>query len=215
LVQSLSKQGAPLVGLNVSGLLFNSDDGGKSHYGLKGDYRQIVIDLTRRLVDEGCRVVLIPHVVTPPGHFESDIAACEAVAAHLNDSDCVTALPALADARQIKWVISQMDWFCGTRMHSTIAALSSGVPTAAIAYSLKTAGVFESCGQEPCVIDPRKLETAAAVEMLWSCWQSREEARSLLQQRLAAVMTTASTQMRAIIQAVTRTAALSAMQRTA
>ena len=74
--------------------------------------------------------------------------------------------PSTLDEREVKWLISHMDWFCGTRMHSTIAALSTGVPTAATAYSDKTLGVFASCGVEDQVIDPRRLPTEAVIDRL-------------------------------------------------
>ncbi len=51
-------------------------------------------------------------------------------------------------------------------MHSTIAALSRGVPTAAIAYSDKTKGVFETCGQGDEVFDPRTLDTKDVTDSL-------------------------------------------------
>ena len=38
-------------------------------------------------------------------------------------------------------------------MHATIAALSSGVPCATVAYSLKARGVFASCGMAHAVAD--------------------------------------------------------------
>ena len=50
------------------------------------------------------------------------------------------------DASEVKWCISKLDWFVGSRMHATIAALSSGVPCAAIAYSRKFRGVFATLG---------------------------------------------------------------------
>ncbi len=52
-------------------------------------------------------------------------------------------------------------------MHSTIAGLSSGVPTATVTYSDKALGVFELCGQEDHVIDPRIFDTEQVVARLW------------------------------------------------
>jgi polysaccharide pyruvyl transferase WcaK-like protein len=114
----------------------------------------------------------------------------------------VAVLPALHDPCEVKWVISQLDWFCGTRMHSTIAALSSGVPAAAIAYSPKTLGVFETCGQGAHVADPRQLDTGDVVERLWQSWAAREEARRSLQATLPAVLRRAEEQMDAIVATV-------------
>lgn len=85
-------------------------------------------------------------------------------------------------------------------MHSTIAALSSGVPAAAIAYSPKTLGVFETCGQGAHVADPRPaLETDGVVEQLWQSWTVRKEARQSLHATLPAVLRRAEEQMDAIV----------------
>jgi polysaccharide pyruvyl transferase WcaK-like protein len=81
-------------------------------------------------------------------------------------------------------------------MHSTIAALSSGVPTAAIAYSDKTLGVFESCGVEDQVIDPRQLETRAVVERLVESFERRAQTRQVLSTTIDGVKARAAEQLR-------------------
>ena len=206
----LGDKSAPLAGLNVSGLLMNRPGTAARQYGFQAHYGEAVISLVRRLLkDSGARVLLIPHVVTPPGHYESDIGACQRVADAVADAagGRVAVLPALHDPCEVKWVISQLDWFCGTRMHSTIAALSSGVPAAAIAYSPKTLGVFETCGQGAHVADPRQLDTGEVVERLWHSWAAREEARESLAAALPAVLQQAETQMDEIVAMVMRCAA--------
>jgi polysaccharide pyruvyl transferase WcaK-like protein len=194
----LDKRSGPVAGFNVSGLIYNDPDTAAAQYGLKADYRQVVVGFLQRLLKESdCRIVLIPHVVTPPGHYESDIQACQSVAELLAPAgaDRITVLPALSDPREVKWVIGKTDWFCGTRMHSTIAALSSGVPTAAIAYSLKTQGVFETCGQGEHVADPRALNTPEMIEKMLRSWGRRNFARESLIQKLQSVLAGCNEQM--------------------
>lgn len=198
----LNDKTVPLAGVNVSGLLMNRPETAAQQYGLKADYSQAVVSLVRRLLrDSNARVLLIPHVVSPPGHYESDIEACDSVAREVAGAadGRVAVMPALHDPREAKWIISRCDWFCGTRMHSTIAALSSGVPAAAIAYSPKTLGVFETCGQGAHVADPRQLNTAEVVEHLWQSREGREEAGQLLSATLPAVLRRAEEQMDAIV----------------
>lgn len=198
----LADKSTPLVGLNVSGLLMNRPEQAAKQYGFKADYTQVVVSLARRLLkDTGARILLIPHVVSPPGHYESDIEAGDRVAEAVADvaDGRVQCLPALHDPCEVKWVIAQCDWFCGTRMHATIAALSSGVPAAAIAYSPKTLGVFETCGQGAHVADPRTLDTEDMVEHLWQSWLTREEARQSLRAALPGVLRRAEEQMDIII----------------
>lgn len=194
----LTNKTTRVVGLNVSGLIYNDPVAAVSQYGFVADYRMVVTDLVRRLLEQSdARILLVPHVVTDSSNVESDIVACRDVAKvfHGKYDGRLAVLPALYDPRQIKWVISNCDWFCGTRMHATIAALSTGVPTAAVAYSLKTAGVFESCGQGRHVIDPRELPTKETVDQLWNSWLSRHDARESLSVELPAVLDQANRQM--------------------
>ena len=190
----------PVVGINVSGLIYNDAAGASQQYGLKADYRAVIHGLADRLLKESdCRILLIPHVITPKGHYESDVDACAAVAQFCGQSERVHVLPALADPRNVKWVIAQMDWFCGTRMHATIAGLSSGVPTAAIAYSLKTLGVFETCGQGTQVADPRSLETGEMVAQLYDSFLHKKRVREELANRLPTLAMQLSRQQDTII----------------
>ncbi len=73
----------------------------------------------------------------------------------------------------MKGLIACVDWFCGTRMHATIAGLSSGVPTAAVAYSIKTKGVFESCDQGHRVVTT-DTPTTDAIDLLAAAWADRD-----------------------------------------
>jgi colanic acid/amylovoran biosynthesis protein len=199
--QWLASRSAPVIGVNVSGLIAN-DANVARQFGLLADYRRVILEFLNRVVAESEeRILLVPHVITPEGHFESDVDACRRIFEVLNDraAERVAVLPSLSDPREVKWVIGQLDWFCGTRMHSTIAALSSGVPVAAIAYSDKTLGVFETCGQGEHVHDLRKLSTQDMVERLFWSWQQRDAARAALQNQLPHVLRQAEEQMDEIV----------------
>lgn len=198
----LTDRSVPTVGLNVSGLLFNRPADAAVQYGLKANYRQIMNSFIRRILEESdSRVLLIPHVIAPRGSFESDVDACEKLASafRVEFPDRIRVVPSLQDPSDIKWVISQCEWFCGTRMHSTIAALSSGVPAAAISYSPKTLGVFETCAQGAHVADPKARSTEEMTEHLWRSWQERDSARKSLHAALPDVMRQAEAQMDSIV----------------
>jgi len=169
------------IGINISGLIYNDFENAKKQFGFRADYRLAVLNLVKRFLSEtDCHVALVPHVVTPEGHYESDVDACRDVVTRLKDEKLqkrVVIVPAYGNPSEIKWVISQFDWFCGTRMHATIAALSSGVPASAISYSPKTLGVFETCGQGKHVIDPQILDEGDLVDCLWDSWKERKSSR--------------------------------------
>jgi polysaccharide pyruvyl transferase WcaK-like protein len=201
----------PVVGFNVSGLVYNRADEARRAYGLGCDYRAIVHEVIGSLAGEdGTRIILVPHVHAHHGdyRFESDHAACESVRAALpaKARESIVVLPELG-AAELKWVISRTDWFCGTRMHSAIAALSSGVPCAALAYSLKTRGVFATCGQEEHVADLRSATTEGAIAAVVGSWRSREAARASLAARLPATLAAADRQMDEVVAVCRRLAA--------
>lgn len=194
----LSSDSKPLIGLNISGLIYNDPEAAVRQYGFVADYRQVIRGFIEKILQEtDANVLLISHVVAPSGTVESDAQACQEVLRLLGDlpKGRVSMLPEMNDPRYVKWVVSQCDWFCGTRMHATIAGLSTGVPTAAIAYSLKTAGVFETCGQGDHVADPRELSTEVVIDRLWRSWVAREETRESLAVGLRPVLEQANRQM--------------------
>lgn len=129
--------GGRVLGLNVSSLIERYRRPGQ-------DLRTEVGDFIRHVVSAlGMRVLLVPHVnpLTENGHGgDSDYMA--PLLDQLDDlGRAVTLMPGHFNAAQTKYVISQLDFFIGARTHATIAALSSGVPTISIAYSVKARGI--------------------------------------------------------------------------
>lgn len=189
----------PVIGLNVSGLIHNQADAGKKAFGLRADYHKVIQGVVHRFLQQSeTRIVLVPHVQRPLGHYESDLQACKDVAKHFNRQDRIYVLDTHYNAMQMKWVIQNFDFFCGTRMHSTIAGLSSGLPTAAIAYSKKTLGVFSCCGQANCVTDPRDRDSDACIEDIWRVWLARDTIAYSLKNKLPEVIKQAKEQFTAI-----------------
>lgn len=188
------------VGLNVSGLIWNDPAAARDRFKFKADYREALVEFAVRALGEcDAPLLLVPHVVTPPGHYESDIDAARALRDAVDArspalAERVVVAPALNDPRAAKWIISRCSWFCGTRMHATIAGLSSGVATAAVSYSPKTLGVFETCAMGAHVVDPTSLDTAQVVDGMLASLRARDDARATLARTLPGVLATARAQ---------------------
>ena len=192
----------PLIGLNVSGLVANRPQEAARRFNLACDYPSLMRRLVMRLLeDTDANIVMVPHVHAPQGHYEADLDASVSLLRSLPQKYATALRERVAivgdapDACELKWLISQCDWFCGTRMHATIAAVSSGVPTAALAYSLKTLGVFKTCEAEASVVDLRQFEEDAALEQLFHLWQYRGEAAATLENALPGVRRRAARQL--------------------
>jgi polysaccharide pyruvyl transferase WcaK-like protein len=187
------RQKGRLAGFNVSGLLFNQPAEAMRMFGLRTGFRSLAIAFTRKLLEEtDASLLLMPHVLDRPGSQESDEDAVRAVREEFRAKygDRIFVPEMTHCAAQAKWYISRCAWFTGARMHATIAALSSGVPALALAYSGKMGGVFESCGQGHSVIDLRSEPTERAVldamfTSLADAEQNRQRLAGMLPQTLA------------------------------
>ena len=111
-------------------------------------------------------IYLIPHETT--AHTD-DHRFLKDVHSLLNDRGVPTVLvPPVFSAAELKWIISRMSAFAGARTHSTIAALSSGVPTLSIGYSLKARGLNRDIfgNLDYCVLADKKLDPEAFGERM-------------------------------------------------
>jgi hypothetical protein len=164
----------PLVGLNVSGLLYMGGYTRSNMFGLSGDYPELMRKIVRWFTGTaGTDVVLVTHVT---GAWEGDGKACAALYEELKE-ECGGRLH-LADPtydhREIKYLIGKCDFFLGARMHACIAALSQGIPAAGLAYSRKFGGVFESVGVGELVVDLRERGEDDTLERIETLFRERE-----------------------------------------
>ncbi len=97
-----------------------------------------------KVIGDGMQVLLIPHVYRVNGDIgENDVAILEILKNKITKyPNRVVLLPGQLTARELKWCIAQCRFFIGARTHATIAAISSGVPTIALAYSQKARGIW-------------------------------------------------------------------------
>lgn len=168
------------VGLNISALLMNRGYTGDNQFGLKADYRLLkdkIIEMFLAM-DNVC-VHLIPHVVVSYPHVENDYwESCRLIERF--NSDRLVLAPFFFSPEEAKGYISGMDFFMGSRMHSTIAAFSSGVPVVPLAYSRKFGGLFETTLKYPFVLDLCEKDSCECIEFLADAFGRRSELKELI-----------------------------------
>lgn len=176
-------ESAPLIGLNISGLLYFGGYTKQNEFGLKDDYA----DFSRRLVEDlldnsDANILLIPHTIQ--FHGEGDNLANERLLSALSSHHAkrVRILQPGADCQEVKHVIGRCGFFVGARMHACIAALSQGVPCIGLAYSLKFRGVFAAVNKQSSVIDLREMDANSAVLEIRREVQARIGGKELDQQ---------------------------------
>ena len=175
-LENLKAKGFMIVGINISGLLYNDDYSAKIQFNLKSDYQKLVGEIIKWFMTHpNIVVVLVPHVYAKPGYFESDPDACRHVYQQRvnNHPDRIFRVEDKLDHKQIKYLIGLSDFFMGSRMHSCIAAISQYVPTLGIAYSKKFIGVFDSVGIGDSVVDLRTEDEAQVLARMQEAFNSR------------------------------------------
>ena len=207
LLQQISawrSSGDLVVGLNVSGMLFESEQDVK-RFGFIDSYTDTVRELLRQLLRRpGVRIMLVPHVTAKNDPHTGDAAANEMLVRDLSpaERERVLLVPGTLGPMELKWVVGQCDWFCGTRMHACIAALSQGVPSTSIAYSDKTAGVFATAGVQDGVVDPRVSRGPQIVEQTLQGLDRRDQTAAALRDRLPALREQLAAQHRVILESI-------------
>lgn len=181
----------PVVGLNISGLLYMGGYSKNNVFGLKIDYKELIPDLIDfMIVKNNATVMLVPHVFGSDG--ESDSVVSQEIYSFLKERYDRRLLIASGEYNQseIKYVIGLCDFFIGSRMHACIAALSQNIPTVTIAYSGKFIGVMQTIGVAELVADPRKLEKEEIFRVIGDAFEQKARLREHLERTMPRVKET-------------------------
>lgn len=134
------------IGINVSGLAYSN--GFRTLSGQFTAYPELIDRLICHFRDNGHTVYLIPHSYnySCPEPNNDDLVACKEAYKRLKNKENIVLVDYDLLAPQIKYVISKMKFFIGTRMHANFAAIYTGVPLFGLAYSYKFEGAFNANG---------------------------------------------------------------------
>lgn len=125
---------AGAIGLNLSPLLARY----RSSPGRWDDEAADWVEALLKATDSP--VLLIPHVVIP-GNDDAEFMADVMRRVENSNARLQMLDSSKLSSCNLKYVISRLRCFIGARTHATIAALSTGVPTLSIGYSVKAKGI--------------------------------------------------------------------------
>lgn len=137
---------ADSIGINVSGLCYSNKFQALS--GQFDNYPLLIDSIIRHFQMLGKTIYLIPHSYNfnCPESNNDDLLACKQAYNRLENHSNIVLIDKDLTSPQIKYVISKMSFFIGTRMHANFAAIYSKVPLFGLAYSYKFAGAFNANG---------------------------------------------------------------------
>ena len=165
-------KGKKKFGINVSSLLWDNETG--KRFNLTVNYREFYKQVISYLLENTeFQVHLIPHVIDK-NHYdapENDCRTCDELAKLFSGK--VIVAPAFDTPIEAKSYISNMDIFMGSRMHSTIGAISSGVTTIPFSYCHKFEALYSKIGYQY-LLSATKLSTDEALMQIKE-WISNPE----------------------------------------
>lgn len=169
------------VGLNISALLWHGGYTRNNQFGLKCEYQKLIRDIIKHfLIMDNVKVHLIPHVVGGERGIENDYAVSYDLYEEFNNPNLILA-PLFLDPMIAKGYIAGMDFFMGARMHSTIAAFSSGVPVVPMAYSRKFNGLFCDTLKYPSVADMKNGDNKSILNLIKEKFQYRDKLKEIIE----------------------------------
>ena len=128
------------LGFNVSPVLARA----RGSQGGVSQLEDAILQFWREVLDKrDMNIALIPHVdsVAAKGR-QSDSTYMRGLLDRFGDQGGrIRVLPNTLNAPQLKTLLGSCRYFIGARTHATIGALSCGVPTLSIAYSVKARGI--------------------------------------------------------------------------
>lgn len=172
------------IGLNVSALLWHGGYTQDNQFGLKVDYPSLIRSIIDYFLKQAnVKVHLIPHVVGSERHVENDYAVSFDLCEEYNHPNLVLS-PLFLDPIAAKNYIAGMDFFMGARMHSTIAAFSSGVPVVPMAYSRKFNGLFIDTLQYPYMVDMKVQSETDMIDVIKQSYEQRKKLKDIEHSRM-------------------------------
>lgn len=172
------------VGLNISALLWHGGYTRDNQFELKSNYQQLIRDIIKYFLGlNNVKLHLIPHVVNGERHIENDYAVSYDLYEEFHHPNLILA-PLFLDPIIAKGYIAGMDFFMGARMHSTIAAFSSGVPVVPMAYSRKFNGLFGETLKYPFVSDMKTQINENLLLDIKNLYAERYKLQKIIDERL-------------------------------
>lgn len=149
------------LGINISGLLWEGGYTQNNQFGLKENYKNLIVEIINNLYQSKLfEIHFVGHVNGEDNEIDDDWHILK----HLKDiyPDAILA-PKFKSPIDAKSYISSLDCFIGARMHACIAAISSGVPVLPMAYSRKFNGLFIDTLKYPLLIDLTRDNTRESI----------------------------------------------------
>ena len=174
----------PLLG--VTAINWGAQTG---HHATQARYESALADTVRYFVEQvHGKVVFFPQVAGATDSADDRLPARRVTGLLTDINEYVTLIETPPPPSVLMAAYGLMDIFIGTRMHSNIFALCSGVPVLAIAYRHKTQGIMHMLGLDEWSIDIQAASGTTLIERLSALWEQRQAVRESIRQAIPPVV---------------------------
>jgi polysaccharide pyruvyl transferase WcaK-like protein len=161
--------------------------------GTENAYIRALVAIAEHFTAAGCRVRLIPHELRGgERRVQDDLELCRLVEESITTHRDHVSTVRERSAASLKRAIGECGLLVGSRFHSLIAALSQGIPVAAIGWAHKYPELLRAFGLESQVLDHSAIDETESVEFVAAAWAAREEAAAKVQRHLPEVRRSAA-----------------------
>ncbi len=142
-----------LVGIAPNQRVYERTDG----TGLENSYMQSLCEICAEFRRRNVSVIIVPHEIAAGNDVNRDDRELgRLIAGHFRDEHII-AMTDRYTAEEVKGVIANFGLLLGSRYHALVAALSQGIPVAAIGWSHKYVELLQMFGLDQFVIELQKI----------------------------------------------------------
>lgn len=182
----VNPEARPIIGLTPNMRIYYRTKG----EGRTNDYVRFMTEIGRYCIKNlNATLVLIPHEMTAADRPNvDDRYLCGLIELSLATPLQCVSITENYSSDQMKSVIGHLDMIVGSRFHSLVFALSSGVPAVAVGWAHKYSELMELFGLQGNMLEHDCLDWDAMRRMLESAWLSRKATKDHLAERLPSII---------------------------
>jgi len=156
----------------------------------KVDYIGINAEFVTYLVDQGYRVVLVPHSIRPNSNKlrNNDLPVIKSIMQQVGQTPHVKVVAEELDSMSLRKIIGKCDFFIASRFHSMISALAMGVPVVTCGWGHKYFEVLDMFGLRDYAFDYSCLSAENVKSIFGRLTKNERQIRDMIKSNLPSVL---------------------------
>lgn len=175
-------ESGPLVGIAPNMRVYQRCRG----VGAANEYIQLMIQVAEHCIQTwGASAILVPHEFSLRNVAQQDDRSlCGLIKVGVSQSERCFTLREYASAPIIKSIEAQLDFMIGSRFHSCVFALSSGVPAVALGWAHKYPELMKLVGLDGNALIHTDFAEARVRGLLDEAWKVRAQSKATIREHL-------------------------------